>query len=78
MVVPNRVMANSAGVARNAYLIDNDMLEFKWLRKIQEDKNVAKTGDAKKGVIIGEGTLCIKNEKGLGVIADVFGLTAST
>lgn len=78
MVVPNRVQATSAGVARNAYLVDNDMLEFKWLRKIQEDKNVAKTGDAKKGVIIGEGTMCVKNEKGLGVIADVFGLTAST
>lgn len=77
-IMPNRVMATSAGVARNAYLLDDDLLEFKWLRKIQEDKGVAKTGDAKKGVIIGEGTLCVKNEKGLGVVADVFGLTAST
>jgi hypothetical protein len=39
---------------------------------------VAKTGDAEKGVLIAEGTLKIVNEKGLGVIADVYGLTAST
>jgi hypothetical protein len=78
MVHPNRVMATSAAVARNAFLIDTEMLSFDWLRKIQEDKGLAKTGDADKGVIIGEGTLRVKNEKGLGVVADVFGLTAST
>lgn len=78
MLEPNRVMATSAAVARNAYFLDTDMLEFKWLRKIQEDKGVAKTGDAKKGVLIGEGTLCVKNEEGIGVAADIFGLTASS
>jgi len=78
MVHPNRVMAASAGVARNAFLIDTEMLEFDWLRKIQEDKGLAKTGDADKGAIIGEGTLKVKNEKGLGVVADIFGLTATT
>lgn len=50
---------------------------MKMLRKIQNVKNLARTGDAQKGVIIGEGTLCVKNEKGLGVVADVFGLSAT-
>ncbi len=78
MIQPDRVMAGSATLARNAFFIDTDFLEFEWLRKIQEDKDVAKTGDADKGVIIGEGTLKVKNEKGLGIAADLFGLTAST
>jgi hypothetical protein len=77
-VVPNRVMAGSATVARNAFFVDPDFLEWKWLRPIKEDANVAKTGDAERGVLIGEGTLAVKNEKGLGVAADLFGLTAST
>lgn len=78
MVHPNRVMAGSAGLARNAFLIDTEFLEFGWFRKIKEDKEVAKTGDAQKFVLIGEGALKPKNEKGLGVVADVFGLTSST
>ena len=78
MIHPNRVMATSATTARNAFLLDTEMLAFPWLRRIQEDKGVAKTGDARKGVIIGEGALKVKNEAGLGVVADVFGLTAST
>ena len=78
MVQPDRVMAVNAGVARNAFLIDPDMVAWDWLRKIQEDPNIAKTGDATKCVLIGEGTLHVRNEKGLGVIADVFGLSATT
>jgi len=78
MIKPNRVMATSGGVARNAFFIDTDMLSFLWLRKIQEDKGLAKTGDADKGVIIGEGTLKVHNERGIGVAADLYGLTAST
>jgi hypothetical protein len=77
-VIPNRVMAGSAATARNGFYVDPDFLSFLWLRKIQEDKDVAKTGDANKGVIIGEGTVKVHNEKGLGVAADLFGLTAST
>jgi hypothetical protein len=77
MIQPDRVMATAA-LARNAFLIDTEFLEFLWLRKIQEDKEVAKTGDADKGVLIGEGTLKPKNEKGLGVIADLFGMSASS
>ncbi len=37
---------------------------------------MAETGDAGKGVIIGEGTLKVRNEKGLGVAADLFGQSA--
>lgn len=78
MVHPNRVMSGGAGLARNVFLVDPEYLSFDWLRPIKEDKQVAKTGDAKKFVLIGEGALCVKNEKGLGVVADVFGLTASS
>jgi len=78
MIKPNRVMATSATVARNAFFIDPEYVRFDWLRKIYEDKEVAKTGDAKKFVLLGEGTLRVSNEKGLGVAADLFGLTAST
>ena len=66
MIHPNRVQAGSAKLARNA--------SFLWLRGIQEDKAVANTGDVDKGVIIGEGTLKVRNEKGLGVAAGLFGL----
>ncbi|PDT47450.1 head protein [Sinorhizobium fredii] len=78
MIHPNRVQAGNATLARNAFFLDTDMLSFLWLDKIQEDKDVAKTGDADKGVIIGEGTLKVHNEKGLGVAADLFGLTAAS
>jgi hypothetical protein len=77
-IVPNRVQATSAGVARNAFMIDREMLSWLWLRNIQTDPRVAKTGDAEKFVIIGEGALKVKNEKGVGVVADLFGLTATT
>lgn len=78
MLHPNRVMAGAAAQARNVFLVDTEHLSFGWLRKIKEDKGLAKTGDAKKFMLIGEGALKTNNEKGLGVIADVFGLTAST
>ncbi|MCA1491846.1 DUF5309 domain-containing protein [Sinorhizobium alkalisoli] len=78
MIHPNRVQAVSTGLARNAFFIDTDMLSFLWLRNIQEDRDVAKTGDADKGVIIGEGTLKVHNEKGLGIAADLFGLSAAS
>lgn len=79
-VVPNRVMAAGSSAnkrkatSRNAFLIDPSMMEFKWLRKIARDPKVAKTGDAMKYVILGEGTLCVNNEKAHGVIADITGL----
>lgn len=76
-IKPNRVMSTAA-TARNAFFVDTSMLSFAWLRKIHEDKDVARTGDAKKFVLIGEGTLKVLNEAGIGVAADLFGMTAST
>lgn len=78
MIHPNRVMATNATVARNAFFVDQEYLSFGWYRKIKEDKDVAKTGDAKKFVLLGEGALKVSNEKGLGVAADLYGLTASS
>ena len=77
-IKPNRVMAKDAARARNAFFVDTSMLSFLWLDKIREDKNLAKTGDAEKCVLIGEGTLKVANEAGIGIAADLFGLTAST
>jgi hypothetical protein len=77
-VKPNRVMSNSAAVARRAYLLDPDLIDVGFLRPIAEDPDIHKTGDAIKGVILGEWALEVKNEAGLGVLADVFGLTAAT
>lgn len=77
-IVPNRVQATSAAVARRAFFLDNEKLSWDWLRPLKEDADLAKTGDNVKGVIIGEGCLRVKNEAGLGVISDLFGLTAST
>lgn len=77
-IKPNRVMAASAAVARNAFFVDTSMLSFLWLRKIHEDKEVARTGDAKKFVLIGEGTLKVHNEAGIGVVADLYGLTSGS
>jgi hypothetical protein len=77
-MVPNRVMATSAGVARNAFLLDSDLVEWEWLDEIQNVPNLAKVADSEQGVIIGEGTLKVANEAGLAVVADIFGLTAST
>lgn len=74
----DRVMATSAAVARRAFFIDPDYAEFDWLRPIHEDTDLAKTGDAKKFVIIGEGTLRVKNEAAHGEIADLFGLTSAS
>lgn len=77
-VIPNRVMATSAGVARNAFLIDDEMLSMLVLRPIQADKSVVSNADAEVGVIIGEHTLKVANEAGCGVVADLYGLTSST
>lgn len=75
-VMANRVMSTAA-TSRNVFAIDPGMVKWCSLRPIHEDK-VAKTGDAEKGVLLAEGCLKVVNEKGIGVIGDVFGLTAST
>ena len=77
-VIPNRVAATSAAVARRVHLLDDEMLAMKVLRKMAADPSVITNADSEAGVIIGEHTLCVRNEAGLGCIADVYGLSAST
>jgi hypothetical protein len=78
-VVPNRQMARAgAAVARNIYLLDTSMWKVGVLRPIQRDEDVAKTSDALPGVLKTEYTLIARNQESSAVIADVFGLTAST
>lgn len=74
---PNRVMATSAALARNAFFIDPDMIAYGTLRPIQED-DVAKTGDHVPYVLIHEGCLIMRNQAAHGIAADLYGLTAST
>lgn len=76
-VMANRVMSTAAATARRVFALDPSMIKWCTLRAIQEDK-VAKTGDAENGVLIAEGALKIVNEKGIGAVCDVFGLTAAS
>ncbi len=75
---PNHVMHGNADLARNVFVLDTTRIKWAWLHKIQEDPGLAKTGDFKQAVIQGEGCLKPLNEKAIGVIADTFGLTATT
>lgn len=76
-VMANRVMSTAAATARRVFALDPSMVKWCTLRAIQEDK-VAKTGDAENGVLIAEGCLKVSNEKGIGAVCDVFGLTAAS
>jgi len=75
---PNFVMGGSAAVARNVFVLDTKKIKWAWLRKVQEDKDLAKTGDYKRFVLQGEGCVKVMNEKAVGVIADTFGIDAAT
>lgn len=77
-IMPNRVMSGSAAVARRAFFLDPDFIKWMNLRPIQEVDGLAKTGDRESGVVLCEGTLKIVNEAAHGVVADVYGLTASS
>lgn len=83
-VMPNRQWARvdaDLGVAtltRTALLIEPGKAKVGFLRKIQRDKDVAKTGDAKPGVLKCEVTSIVKNEAALAAICDLYGQTASS
>ena len=64
-VIPNRFQR-----PRDAHVLDWRWLAMRWLRPFFT-KRVPETGDAMKRVIIGEGSLEVKQEKGLGLIADL-------
>ena len=59
-IVPNRFSRS-----RDAYVLDPELAAVATLRPIQEVK-LAKTGDAEKSMLIFEGGLEVRNEKGLG------------
>lgn len=77
-VVPDRQMARAgATIARNAFLVDPSMVQLGTLRDIAK-RDPAETGDAKKKVLNVEYSLVVKNEAAHGVVADIFGMTASS
>jgi uncharacterized protein (DUF4415 family) len=76
--VPNVQMTRAGATsARNLFLIDPDMVTLGVFDDIQIHKP-AKTGDAEKRVANCEYTLIMNNEAAHGVVADIYGLTAST
>lgn len=77
-VVPNRQMARGgAAIARNAFLIDPKMVSLGVFDDISLEKP-GKTGDAEKRVLVTEYTLIVNNEAAHAVVADIYGLTASS
>lgn len=64
-IIPNRFQR-----ARDGWVLDFEMLSLKFLRPISTEK-LAKTGDAEKHQMIGEYTLQVKQEAGLGLAADL-------
>lgn len=76
--VPNVQMTRAgATIARNVFLIDPSMVTYGIFDDIMVNKP-AKTGDAEKRVLNVEYTLIVNNEAAHGVIADTYGLSAST
>jgi hypothetical protein len=64
-IVPNRFQRG-----RDAWVLDFDYVGLAFLRPMQTVK-LAKTGDAEKRLLLCEYTLVVKNEKALGVVADL-------
>ena len=64
-VVPNRFQRD-----RTAFVLDPSYAEMRWLRPIKSEK-LAKTGDSELYHLVGEWTLCMKNEQAHGVVADL-------
>jgi hypothetical protein len=77
-VIPNTQMTRAgASIARNIFMVDPSKVKQGVLRPIDQT-TPAVTGDSEKRVINTEYTLIVKNEAGLGVIADTFGLTSAS
>lgn len=64
-IVPSRLSR-----ARDAYVIDPDLVEVATLRPMQTEE-LAKTGDASKYLMLAEYGLQVSAEDGLGVVADL-------
>lgn len=76
--VPNVQMTRAgAAIARNVFLIDPSMVSLGIFDDIQVNKP-AKTGDAEKRVLNVEYSLICNNEAAHGVVADTYGISASS
>jgi hypothetical protein len=64
-VIPNRFQRD-----RDGFVLDFDLIQLRWLRPIA-NKKLAKTGDADKEMLVGEWTLRVNQEAGLGLAADL-------
>lgn len=64
-VIPNRFQRE-----RDGWVLDWDLLEMRALRPMTLER-LAKTGDAEKRLLVTEYTLCVKQEAGLGLAADL-------
>jgi hypothetical protein len=64
-VVPNRWQR-----ARDVLVLDPSMIQINYLRGYRT-KKLAPTGDAEKRLLLAEYTLVVKNEKALGLVADL-------
>jgi hypothetical protein len=76
-IIPNRVMATDATVAGNVFILDPTMADVGIFDDIQMFE-AAKIGDAERRVLVVEYSFICRNEAAHGIVADVFGLTAST
>lgn len=66
----HRVVPNRFSRARDLHVLDMDYWAVAWLRPLHT-VDLAKTGDASKGLIQGEYTLESKNEAASGIVADL-------
>lgn len=64
-IVPNRFQRH-----RDAWVLDFSLLKMRWLRPIKK-VDLAKTGDADKSMLRGEYGLEVRQEAGLGLVADL-------
>lgn len=64
-IVPNRFQR-----ARDLHVLDFEMVSVEYLRPFRTSP-LAKTGDAEKRLLLSEFMLKVKNEKGLGLVADL-------
>lgn len=78
MVHENLVMSTTAAMARNVIFLDQRYVEFGWYRPIHENKDLASNADAEVFAIQAEGAVKPLTEKGIGILADIFGTTATT
>ena len=66
----HRIVPDHFSRGRTAMLVSPEHWEMRYMRPFKIDK-LAKTGDADKRQLIAEATLCSKNEKSSGVVADL-------